>query len=374
MTYEVSVTRFIFSELGIQNLKKTVHQTVALLDNWYWVNRCTSLFSMNGDKRLCASQTSDFWAAESNHVRFKPKHMLLLNDISKCFGYKNFRELEAVSKLSEPSDFILVERHSEYLNSLVKVFTDLIAQGCPLDKGAIEVMNVMAHMAVSAWQLNKPQNPVVLERKVQINNRIQGTNSYNLEIVRYENIWEFRLFHKHSSFDDEPFIIEKLEDETARGDLLPPASIYSLRDASSIVDSMENSVILTKHTEFSKSLSGDRHGVLPVIAYDKLYEREHVVSLLSHYHAIMESLNGVTLIELLPLIDPSDSIQSFRLLSYLDQLEFTHHQKHENAKWFVQPHDLKGRRELMDQTVGVYSKSNASRLAYVDGVAQFVKP
>ncbi|MGD1527183.1 hypothetical protein [Vibrio harveyi] len=368
------MSRYIFSPEGLQNLKKTVHQTVALLDNWYWVNRCTSLFVRNGNKRLDSEQIQSFWDDESNHIRFKPKHMILLNEISKCFGYRNFRELETVSESSAPSIPKSIESDSALLMALVSVFKSNIADRCPLNSQAVSVMNTMAHLAVSSWQLNKDLRPVKEQRVVQINNRVQGGSGYNLEIIRFEGYWEFRLFFKHSSFDEEPFIIEKIEDMTTQGELLPPVGIFHLREPNAVVDDVEDTALLALHSSLSSSLSGDKHGILPVIAYDKLYESTEAITLLRHYHAIQESLKGVTFYELQPLIDSTDSIHSFRLLAYLDQLEFTHHSKHENASWFMKPHDLKTRIDLMNQTVGIYSKAHASKLEYVNGTIQFNSP
>ncbi|MDK9789769.1 hypothetical protein [Vibrio sp. D431a] len=346
------MSRYIFTPKGISNLKKSVHQTVNLIDNFYWVSRFASISAYEGNPP--SNTTVDLIFQDQQNIRFKPKPTLLLNLVSKVFGYRDFTEMNTVSKSQAPSDYLCVG-DSDYAPHLAGIFCELMSEFFRLNEQTSCTAKIICKLVVNAWELNKDlygNGGFHLGLTAE-----KGSKSYfkDLEILYRDGEWLFSTSLLGA--------VERIKDDTLDGSLLPVLAFYEHNFPETKSDLNELHML---HLMIGEDLDNIRANAASVVAYSRLTTDGTGVYLLPHHHSIRELLVSSRKHLISPLLKGVNSKHSSILLAYLSQLQPLHRSKHEMAAWFLNPHTVTER-------VQMFKMEQVSKIKFSDGSFSYAR-
>lgn len=325
------MSRYIFTPQGIASLKKTVHQTVNVIDNFYWISRFIGISAINN--QLPTEQEVEAIFLDAGGLRFKPKTSWLLNAISKIFGYRDFTEMSTVSKSQSPSCSIVVGE-SDYAQPLSDLFYRLMVDHFDLSNSVQPSAKIITTLTVNAWELNKslvPHKAIKIELASGRNKGMFKDVSVSLE----DGLWTF----SNSLMGN----IGAYEDKSYQGHLLPLLGYYEL-GMPAVASDMEQ--IHRLHLAIGDDQDRIKANGGAVLAFARLQTDGTSVYLLPHHHSIYEVLmsSDKQLLKEMLLLTQNDHAAC--LLAYLSQFQPIHRSTHEMAEWFLNPHTLEDRKAM----------------------------
>ena len=213
------MNRYNISKSGLKNLKQTIHETSALIDNLYWLSLMNQYFEMSlSDMNIKIKSL--------NYKQFKPKHMNMLNKISSTLGYNDYKELESVSNSKDGNkvDAIIVLEDNRLKYNLIKAWSEEVnAHYNPKSTTVESTLKLIVELCIDAWVINK--SPLT---------KPYSASSKHFSLNRSSNFWSLNFETLDS--DREISYIEP----TYSGSLLPAFGRWNIYDDLKILDTIQS--------------------------------------------------------------------------------------------------------------------------------------
>lgn len=248
-----SRTRIVFTTDSALELKTTITACTRVLNELFWGEIPMKIYDFHGTA-LSSDQVSNYLPVEP----FKPKRTKLLNDVSKLFGYKNWREIETVSKTQSPESTTAI-----YLADQPDIQVELRAlfeQGfydqyrvnkdSPINPYFLQCVPMLCDLVTNAIVLNANSE----NGNIPVTELFSDESSLNMELQGNSMIDTSGKFLMSCGFEQ---IIPDLVPLFQRGDTDSLKNITAVMDKVTLETSLEMLTMYAKHISFTQGFGED---------------------------------------------------------------------------------------------------------------------